>query len=114
MERFLADLDVSGVGEEVGWAKGFAQFFRMSLGGAAIGIAFGFGLLIILYLLNRRFNREENVVEVTSTIAVAYTNYYVAELVCHTCKLDLALDIVMASIVSLFMPIHFSFYPTVN
>ena len=50
----------------------------------AIGIAFGLGLLLIWYLLDRRFNREENVVEVTSTLAIAYTGYYVAEVVCGT------------------------------
>ena len=58
---------------------GFELFFQMSLGGAAIGIAFGLGMLYILYILDRRFSREENVVEVTATAALAYCGYYVAE-----------------------------------
>lgn len=87
VQRVLADLHVEGIGEEIGWAEGFREFFRMSLGGVAVGTAFGLGLLAMLYLLNRRYNREENVVEVTATMAVAYINYYVADLVCHTCKL---------------------------
>jgi len=45
----------------------------------AIGFAFGLGILFILHNLDKRFNREENVVEVTATLAMAYLGYYVAE-----------------------------------
>ena len=58
----------------------------MSLGGAAIGFTFGLGLLIILFQLDRRFSREENIVEVVTTFAAAYLGYYVAEVFFHTCK----------------------------
>lgn len=68
-------------GEEIGWADGFAMFFRMSLGGAAIGICFAIGHILLLQFLNRRLNREENVVEVASTITVAYLCYFTAEVV---------------------------------
>ena len=49
------------------WPSGIAKFFRMSLGGALIGIAFGIGLIVLLYLLNRRLNVEENVIQITAT-----------------------------------------------
>lgn len=77
--RYFFELGVDGFGEDIGWARGFAIFFRMSLGGMAIGFAFGLGILFILHNLDKRFNREENVVEVTATLAMAYLGYYVAE-----------------------------------
>jgi len=43
-QRFLFELGIEGVGEELSVAEGFALFFREALGGAALGIAFGFGL----------------------------------------------------------------------
>ena len=52
--RYFFELGEEGVGEEVGWGRGFELFFRMSLGGAAIGIAFGLGILYILYILDRQ------------------------------------------------------------
>ena len=36
---FLNELGIDGVGTEVDLAQGFALFFRMSLGGAAVGMA---------------------------------------------------------------------------
>ena len=53
--RFFHQLGFSGF-EDVGWSKGFALFFRLSLGGACIGLLFGIGLLIILFNLNRRLS----------------------------------------------------------
>jgi len=83
-ERFLDELGVSGVGEDVDLAKGIAMFCQKSLGGVFIGIIFGFGLLALMSLLQRRFNREENVVEVTAVVAIAYVGYYTAEAVFET------------------------------
>ena len=77
--RYLAEIGIKGIGEDVGWARGIAIFFHKSLGGVAIGIFFGIGLLSLLFMLDRRFNREENVVQVTATLGVAYLGYYVAE-----------------------------------
>lgn len=82
--RYFYELGIPGVGEEIDLAEGFAVFFRMSLGGALIGLAFGLGILFILWILDRRFSREENIVEVTATAAMAYLGYYVAEVVCKT------------------------------
>lgn len=81
---FLAELGKEGVGEEIDLAEGFALFFRMSVGGACIGIAFGIMLVSILYLFNRRLSAEENVLQVASTITIAYACYYVADAVAHT------------------------------
>lgn len=81
---FLHQLGIEGLGETVNLGEGIALFFRMSLGGAAIGFAFGLALVSILYFLNRRLNTEENVLQVTATITIAYLTYYVAEAVAHT------------------------------
>ena len=53
--RFFYELGFEGF-EQVGWAKGFALFFRLSLGGACIGLMFGIGLVAILFNLNRRLS----------------------------------------------------------
>ncbi len=74
--RFLYELGVNGVGEDVNWGEGFKLFFRLSLGGACIGVAFGVGLLIVLYNLDRRLSGEDSVVQVVATITNAY--------VCHS------------------------------
>ena len=78
---FLAELGIEGLGEEIGVGQGFAIFFKMSLGGAAIGIGFGLALLLLLFLLRRRLDNEENVVQVSATLGMAYLTFYVAEIV---------------------------------
>jgi NhaP-type Na+/H+ or K+/H+ antiporter len=77
--RYLYELGVPGVGENVDFARGVSLFFQKSLGGVGVGIIFGSAMLFVLTRLNRRFNREENVVEVLSTLALAYVGYYVAD-----------------------------------
>ena len=64
---FLSELGIPGVGETISTGQGFALFFRMSFGGAAIGMVFSVGLVLTLYLLNRRLTGAENVVQVCST-----------------------------------------------
>jgi len=76
---FLHDLGI-GLGETYSVAEGFALFFRMSLGGAAVGVAFGLGLVLLLFHLNRRLDLEENVVQVATTALVAYLSFYCAEI----------------------------------
>ena len=82
IERYLYDIGISD--QQVGLAEGFKLFFRKSLGAVAIGLFFACGLVTIFYMLGKRFNREENVVEVSATIAVAYLNYYTADAVWET------------------------------
>lgn len=78
--RFFYELGVDGFGEKIGWARGFALFFRLAFGGACIGLAFGVGLVTLLFNFNRRLSQEENVIQVTSTITVAYMAFFVSEI----------------------------------
>jgi NhaP-type Na+/H+ or K+/H+ antiporter len=71
-ERYYADLGIPGFGEEIDVRKGIALFCQKSLGAVAVGLMFGLGILGCLYLLNRRFSREENVVQVATIIGLAY------------------------------------------
>ena len=52
--------------------EGFVYFFRLALGGCAIGFAFGLGTVMMLKMLNRRLSEEENVVQVVLTVSSAY------------------------------------------
>jgi len=79
---FLAELDI-GLGEESSVGEAFATFFRMSLGGFSVGLAFGIGLVVILFLFDRRYEQEETVLQVASTAAMAYLSFYTSEIVCH-------------------------------
>lgn len=83
-ERYFYEFGIPGFGEDVDLGKGIGMFAQKALGGTAVGIMFGLGLLGLLFVLNRRFSREENVVQVTTVIAVAYLNYYVADFVLKT------------------------------
>ena len=77
--RFFYELGFHGH-EQVGWSRGFALFFRLSFGGACIGLLFGIGLVAILFNLNRRLSKEENVIQVAATIMTAYLSFYVSEI----------------------------------
>ena len=65
------------------WSCFQALFFRMAGGGCAVGIAFGLGLIMLLYHLNRRLDHEENINQVAATATVAYLSFYTGEMVCH-------------------------------
>ena len=54
---------------------------RMSLGAVLVGLMFSAALFVMIYFLNRRFNYEESVVQVTATLATSYLTYYTAEAV---------------------------------
>jgi NhaP-type Na+/H+ or K+/H+ antiporter len=56
----------------------------MSGGACAAGLFFGFGLILLLSILDRRLNREENIVQTAATITVAYLCYYTAAVVWST------------------------------
>lgn len=81
---FLTELNVDDLGENVSFGRGVAIFFRMSLGGACVGVAFGIGLLVLMRLLDRRLNREENVVQVAATVGTAYLCYFTADVAWKT------------------------------
>ena len=77
--RFFYELGVHGFGENIGLRQAFALFLRLSLGGACIGLAFGVGLVTLLFNFNRRLSQEENIIQVTSTIMTAYLAFFVSE-----------------------------------
>mmetsp|Transcript_2950 Transcript_2950/g.4511 ORF Transcript_2950/g.4511 Transcript_2950/m.4511 type:complete len:912 (+) Transcript_2950:73-2808(+) len=77
--RFLYEL-VPDVGRNIGWGEGFALFFRLSLGGMCIGLAFGIGAVLMLYMLKYRLSGEDSVAQVVLTISVAYLTYFSSEL----------------------------------
>jgi len=79
---WLYELNI-GLGQDVDGAQGVKIFCQMALGGFGIGVAFGLALCLILFMLNRTLNREENVVQVCATITIAYLTFYVAEPVAH-------------------------------
>lgn len=78
---FLNQLGIDELGGDSNTAEAFAIFFRMSLGGFAIGLAFAMALVLILYLLDRRMEKEEIVLQVTATVTTAYLSFYTAEVV---------------------------------
>lgn len=83
-QRYFEEMNIEGFGSDVGVAQGVALFFQKSLGAVAVGLFFSLGLLFILYIFKRRLYREERVVEVSATIAIAYLSYYVADAVWST------------------------------
>lgn len=79
---FFNELGIPGFGEEFSLGEGFAYFFRLSLGGSAIGFVFGLGTVLMLKLLNRRLSEEENVIQVVLTVSSAYLAYFTSEILC--------------------------------
>jgi hypothetical protein len=65
--------------DDITVANGFSLFFRMSLGGTAMGLVFGFGLLGILWQLDRKLEREFDVLQVVSGLATAYLCFWVCD-----------------------------------
>jgi NhaP-type Na+/H+ or K+/H+ antiporter len=82
-QRFFYGMNVEGFGQDIGWGAGFEMFFRLTFGGALIGLAFGLGTVFMLKFLNRRLSPQENVVQVVLTVTAAYMAYFVAEILCQ-------------------------------
>jgi NhaP-type Na+/H+ or K+/H+ antiporter len=83
-QRFYAELGVDGFGSDIDFVDGVALFCQKAIGGAFVGLFFGIGMLAVLILLHRRFNKEENITQVMAVLAIAYLNYYVADFVWKT------------------------------
>jgi NhaP-type Na+/H+ or K+/H+ antiporter len=77
--RFLYETGIQGLGEDSGLVEGFEKFIRLAIGGTCVGIAFGGGLLIILFSLNRRLSGEDSTVQVVATITTSYLAFFVSE-----------------------------------
>jgi NhaP-type Na+/H+ or K+/H+ antiporter len=67
--RFLCEIGIEGLGKKVNFVEGLTLFLREAGGGgAAIDIAFGLGLIIIIFCLDRQLEvLKENIVQVTVT-----------------------------------------------
>jgi NhaP-type Na+/H+ or K+/H+ antiporter len=83
-QKFFYELGIPEFGEDVDFGEGVKLFCQKALGGAALGIVFGLGTLWTLYELDRRFSKEENVVQVSAVVGLAYLGYYVADFVAKT------------------------------
>lgn len=59
-------------------------FVQKAIGGSAIGAVAGGAIVLVLWSLNRRHCKEENVVQVTAVLGLVYLNFFVAEIVCDT------------------------------
>lgn len=80
----LADIGGQEHGADVDHVKGLAMFFQKAVGGFAVGVMFGLAQLVMLFALDRRVSREENIVQVSSIIGMAYLTFYTADFVLET------------------------------
>lgn len=76
---YFYELGIPGFGEQFTLIEGLAYFVRLSLGGCAIGFAFGLITVVMLKLLKRRLSEEENVCQVVLTVSSAYLAYFTSE-----------------------------------
>mmetsp|Transcript_12201 Transcript_12201/g.29395 ORF Transcript_12201/g.29395 Transcript_12201/m.29395 type:complete len:505 (-) Transcript_12201:73-1587(-) len=70
-------------GQDFDWASGIGYFCKLSLGSMGLGIALGILLIFFLWLLRRRYNAEENIVQIMTTLGFAYLSFYIGEGVLH-------------------------------
>ena len=70
-------------GRTFNWGTGIAYFLKLSLGSAALGISLGLMLVGFLWVLKQRYKyHEENVVQIMSTVGMAYLSFYLSESIC--------------------------------
>lgn len=81
---YYYEFGIANLGKDIGWGEGILLFVQLALGGAAIGLAFGFVTVFFIFILNRRLSEEENVMQVVITICSAYLTYFVAEILCNS------------------------------
>ncbi|KAL3801649.1 hypothetical protein HJC23_013154 [Cyclotella cryptica] len=81
---YYYEFGIPHFGDNIGWGEGIKMFLQLAFGGASIGLAFGFGTVFVICLLNRRLSAEENVIQVVTTICSAYLAYFVAEILCNS------------------------------
>lgn len=93
---FLSELNI-GLGDDYSVGEAFLIFFRMSLGGASVGIAYALGLILMLRYLDRRYDHEDTVLQVAATVTVAYLSFYTSEVVC---KMSGVIAVVVTGIVT--------------
>lgn len=77
--RYLTDFRIDNIGTSLGLADSIEYYCRQFLGGIAMGIAFGLGLMAFLKVLNRRLNETENCIQVALSFAAAFLCFFVSE-----------------------------------
>ena len=60
-------------------SDGIEFMLRMSLGGMLVGSVFGFGLLAVLWVLDRKLERDFDIIQVVFGLTTAYLCYYVCD-----------------------------------
>ncbi|KAG7343805.1 cyclic nucleotide-binding protein [Nitzschia inconspicua] len=58
---------------------GFLVFVRMSMGGTCVGAGFGAALLLIIWELDRRLEREFDILQVVFGLTAAYLCYFICD-----------------------------------
>jgi NhaP-type Na+/H+ or K+/H+ antiporter len=81
---FFNEIGITGSDEEINFGEGVKLFVQKAIGGSAIGLVAGGTIILCLSSLNRRFGKEENVVQVIAVFGLVYLNYFVADLICAT------------------------------
>ena len=72
---FEFELGNIGFGADIDTPTGFGLFLRMSAGAVVVGSFFAAGLLIMVYMLDRKFNYEESIVQVSASITAGMLSH---------------------------------------
>jgi len=68
-----------GIDQEVdisGWGKGLLFFFQMSVGGVVVGALFGVALIFLLHELDRKMERQFDILQVVLSLTTAYLCFF--------------------------------------
>jgi len=76
--------NIEGLEENIDVGNIVKDFAQKAFGGCAIGIVAGGAIVLVMSKLNRRFGKEENIVQVTAVLSMVYLIYFIAEIICHT------------------------------
>jgi NhaP-type Na+/H+ or K+/H+ antiporter len=79
---YFTELGVLGLGNSYDVKDALVIFFRMSLGGTVVGVAYAVLLSCYLYLLDRRLGSEDTVLQIAATLTVAYLTFFTSEIIC--------------------------------
>jgi NhaP-type Na+/H+ or K+/H+ antiporter len=80
-QLFYIQLDIADPDspESISVVDGLLIFVRMSVGGTCVGAGFGGALLLILWELDRRLEREFDILQVVMGLTTAYLCYFVCD-----------------------------------
>ena len=79
-QLWYGHLGLEGYGMDLDTISNCVWFLvRMSLGGMLVGTGFGFGLLMVLWVLDRKLERDFDIIQVVFGLTTAYLCYYVCD-----------------------------------